>query len=266
MTPSPRFDTLLVANRGEIARRVVRSARGLGLRTVAVFSDADRAAPHVREADVAVRLGPAPARESYLRTDAVLQAALDTGAGAVHPGYGFLSENVEFARACEDAGLAFVGPTPRPDHRVRQQAHRPGTGRRRRGPDAHRDGPARLRRGGRRRRRARRAARDAQGHRRRRRDRHAGLLHRRTRSGPPTTASSARPPRTSGPPGCSWNAWSARPATSRSRSSATGRAGSPSSATATAPCSGATRRSWRRPRPPRCRTGCASTSPPPPRT
>jgi urea carboxylase len=106
------FDTLLIANRGEIARRIGRSARALGLRTVAVFSDADRAAPHVREADTAVRLGPAPARESYLRTDALLQAALDTGAGAVHPGYGFLSENVEFARACEDAGLAFVGPTP----------------------------------------------------------------------------------------------------------------------------------------------------------
>ena len=106
------FDTLLIANRGEIARRIQRSARALGLRTVAVFSDADRAAPHVREADVAVRLGPAPARDSYLRTDAILQAALDTGAGAVHPGYGFLSENVGFAQACEDAGLAFVGPTP----------------------------------------------------------------------------------------------------------------------------------------------------------
>ncbi|WP_432495792.1 urea carboxylase [Kineococcus gypseus] len=106
------FDTLLVANRGEIARRVVRSARALGLRTVAVFSDADRAAPHVREADTAVRLGPAPARESYLRTDALLEAAAATGAGAVHPGYGFLSENVDFARACEAAGLAFVGPTP----------------------------------------------------------------------------------------------------------------------------------------------------------
>ena len=86
---SPRFDTVLIANRGEIARRVIRSARALGLRTVAVFSDADRAAPHVREADDAVRLGPAPARDSYLRTDAVLDAALSFGA-AVHPGYGFL--------------------------------------------------------------------------------------------------------------------------------------------------------------------------------
>ncbi|WP_432564951.1 urea carboxylase [Kineococcus sp. SYSU DK003] len=106
------FDTLLVANRGEIARRILRSARNLGLKTVAVYSDADRAAPHVREADTAVRLGPAPARESYLRTDALLEAALATGAGAVHPGYGFLSENVDFARSCEDAGIAFVGPTP----------------------------------------------------------------------------------------------------------------------------------------------------------
>ncbi|HEX8498339.1 MAG TPA: urea carboxylase, partial [Actinomycetales bacterium] len=106
------FDTLLVANRGEIARRIMRSARGLGLRTVAVFSDVDRAAPHVREADTAVRLGPAAARDSYLRADAVLEAAASTGAGAIHPGYGFLSENVEFATAVEAAGLAFVGPTP----------------------------------------------------------------------------------------------------------------------------------------------------------
>jgi urea carboxylase len=106
------FDTLLVANRGEIARRIIRTASAMGLRTVAVYSDADRAAPHVREADDAVRLGPAPAQESYLRTEAVLQAAAATGAGAVHPGYGFLSESAGFARAVQDAGLAFVGPTP----------------------------------------------------------------------------------------------------------------------------------------------------------
>ncbi|VXB96336.1 urea carboxylase [Aeromicrobium sp. 9AM] len=106
------FDTLLIANRGEIARRIVRSAKDLGLRTVAVFSEADRAAPHVREADEAVLLGPAPARESYLRIEGVLEAAARTGAGAIHPGYGFLSESADFARAVEDAGMAFVGPTP----------------------------------------------------------------------------------------------------------------------------------------------------------
>jgi urea carboxylase len=106
------FDTVLVANRGEIAARIIRSASALGLRTVAVYSDADRGAPHVGMADVAVRLGPAPARDSYLRADAVLEAAAAHGAGAVHPGYGLLSEDAAFAESVEDAGLRFVGPTP----------------------------------------------------------------------------------------------------------------------------------------------------------
>ncbi|RZS87548.1 urea carboxylase [Motilibacter rhizosphaerae] len=106
------FDTLLVANRGEIACRIQRTAKRLGLKTVAVFSDPDRSAPHVRMADVAVRLGPAPSRESYLRTDAILDAALANGVGAIHPGYGFLSEDASFARVVEAAGIVFVGPTP----------------------------------------------------------------------------------------------------------------------------------------------------------
>lgn len=106
------FKTLLIANRGEIACRVIRTARRLGMQTIAVYSDADRGAKHVREADQAVRLGPAAAKDSYLRGDLILQAALDFGAEAIHPGYGFLSENAEFAESCAAAGIAFVGPRP----------------------------------------------------------------------------------------------------------------------------------------------------------
>ncbi|MEN9379441.1 MAG: hypothetical protein RJB15_1119 [Pseudomonadota bacterium] len=104
------FKKILIANRGEIACRVMKTAKKMGIKTVAVYSEADREARHVQLADEAVCIGPAPSRESYLVMDRIIQACKDTGAEAVHPGYGFLSENEQFAKRCEDEGIVFIGP------------------------------------------------------------------------------------------------------------------------------------------------------------
>ena len=114
---------ILIANRGEIACRVIRTARQLGYRTVAVFSEADAQAPHVSLADEAVCIGPAAAAQSYLNVEALLAACRKTGANALHPGYGFLSENADFAQACADAGVTFIGPGP---HAIRVMGDKAG--------------------------------------------------------------------------------------------------------------------------------------------
>src|SRR5690606_24270502 len=107
------FKKILIANRGEIACRVIKTARKMGIKTVAVYSDADADALHVRMADEAVHIGPPPAAESYLQMDRIIEACKQTGAEAVHPGYGFLSEREAFCAALEEAGIAFIGPKPR---------------------------------------------------------------------------------------------------------------------------------------------------------
>src|SRR5216110_552115 len=104
------FEKILIANRGEIACRVIKTARKMGIKTVAVYSEADKDARHVELADEAVDIGAAPSRESYLRMDRIIEACKQTGAQAVHPGYGFLSENEEFAKKVEEEGIVFIGP------------------------------------------------------------------------------------------------------------------------------------------------------------
>ncbi|MBA4044043.1 MAG: urea carboxylase, partial [Erythrobacter sp.] len=106
------FDTVLIANRGAIATRIIRTCKRMGLRTVAVYSEADAGSLHVSAADEAVCIGPGPAAQSYLSVAAILAAAKACRAGTIHPGYGFLAENAEFAESCAAAGIAFVGPTP----------------------------------------------------------------------------------------------------------------------------------------------------------
>ncbi|TNF43447.1 MAG: biotin carboxylase, partial [Cytophagales bacterium] len=108
----PKINKLLVANRGEIALRIMRTAKEMGIATVAVYSEADRLSPHVQFADEAVCLGPPPSNQSYLLGEKIIQSCKELGVDAIHPGYGFLSENADFARKVTDAGIIFVGPSP----------------------------------------------------------------------------------------------------------------------------------------------------------
>ena len=245
------FRKILIANRGEIACRVIKTARRLGVRTVAVFSEADANARHTRLADEAVLIGPPPARESYLDIDRIIDAAKQTGAEAIHPGYGFLSENEDFAAACAANGIVFIGP---PAEAIRAMGSKsaakalmeqapvplvPGYhGKEQDGKiPAERSGPDRL-------------SGAAQALRRRRRQGHA---HRRTpRASSPTRSrrASARRCRASATTRCWSRSTSRARATSRSRCSPTRTATACTCSSATARCSAATRRcSRKRPRP-----------------
>ena len=241
------FRKILIANRGEIACRVIRTARRLGIATVAVYSEADAGALHTRLADEAWPIGPPPARESYLVIDKILDVARRSGAEAIHPGYGFLSENAEFADACAAAGVVFIGPPAAAIRAMGSKAESKAL-MERSGvplvPGYHGEAQDLRRAVGRR--RADRLPGADQGLGRRRRQGHA-----RRRAWPPTSRPRWRAPSARRwPPSATTACWSRStspaPATSRSRSSPT-RAATPSTcSSATARSSGGTRRSSRR--------------------
>ena len=253
---------ILIANRGEIAVRVIRACRDMGIATAAVYSECDRAALHVRLADEAWPVGPSAPRESYLRIDAIIDAATKAGADAVHPGYGFLAENEDFAAACRDAGLTFIGPSPEAitlmgsKTAARQAAIKagvpvvPGTEEplsdqrvRRRGPEG---------------RRAHRLSVDVEGGRRRRRQGHAhGRVARRSRRARCAPRDRKRNRHSATARSIS-SAASCRRATSRCSCSAITTARCCRSSSASARSSGVTRRSSKKARRSRCRPSCAA--------